>query len=325
MLLVRIVAPVDTAPKVLAYLEGLPEVTDLVHLPGAGRRPPGDLIQCTLAVSSGSPVVTALAELGVTAHGSITLDRLDAAVSAASDRAGAAAEGATADAVVWEEVEDRVATMAELSVAFLTYMMVATVIAVVGILTDSLVLIVGAMVVGPEFGPLAALCVGLVQRKPSLARQGLTSLALGFAAAIAAAIVAAWAFRATGLAPADLTASMHPDTLFISRPDSFAVIIAAAAGVAGMLSLTTASSGTLIGVLISVTTIPAAANAGVAVAYGAGAEVRGAAVQLALNLAVMVIAGLATLAVQRAAFTRRVSRALDRVARLTAGRGYRRR
>jgi uncharacterized hydrophobic protein (TIGR00271 family) len=109
-------------------------------------------------------------------------------------------------------------------------MMVATVIAVVGILTDSLVLIVGAMVVGPEFGPLAALCVGLVQRKPSLARQGLTSLALGFAAAIAAAIVAAWAFRATGLAPADLTASMHPDTLFISRPDSFAVIIAAAAG-----------------------------------------------------------------------------------------------
>jgi uncharacterized hydrophobic protein (TIGR00271 family) len=91
--------------------------------------------------------------------------------------------------VVWEEVEDRVATMAELSVAFLTYMMVATVIAVVGILTDSLVLIVGAMVVGPEFGPLAALCVGLVQRKPSLARQGLTSLALGFAAAIAAAIV----------------------------------------------------------------------------------------------------------------------------------------
>jgi hypothetical protein len=74
-----------------------------------------------------------------------------------------------------------------------------------------------------------------------------------------------------------------------------------------------------------VTTIPAAANAGVAVAYGAGAEVRGAAVQLALNLAVMVIAGLATLAVQRAAFTRRVSHALDRVARLTAGRGYRRR
>jgi hypothetical protein len=85
-----------------------------------------------------------------------------------------------------------------------------------------------------------------------------------------------WAFRATGLAPADLTASMHPDTLFISRPDSFAVIIAAAAGVAGMLSLTTASSGTLIGVLISVTTIPAAANAGVAVAYGAGRRGRGA-------------------------------------------------
>ncbi len=325
MLLMRIVAPTDTAPAVLSYLDGMAEVTDLIHLPGAARRPAGDLIQCTLAVSSASAVVTALAGLGVTAHGSITLDRLDAAVSEASDRAGAAAIGASADAVVWEEVEDRTAAMAELSIAFLTYMMVAAVIASVGILTDSIVLIVGAMVVGPEFGPLAALCVGLIQRRPALVRQALVSLTVGFAAAFAAGLVTTWAVRTAGIAPADLASSMHPETLFISRPDSYAVIIAAAAGVAGMLSLTTAASGTLIGVLISVTTIPAAANAAVATAYGSGHELAGSAAQLGLNLAVMVIAGLLTLRVQRAAFTRRVGGALERLARLGAGRGQRRR
>jgi len=325
MLLLRVVAPTDTAAAVLAYLEGLPEVTDLVHLPGAGRRPPGDRIECTVAVSSASAVVAALDALGVAARGSITLDRLDAAVSEASDRAGAAAVGASADAVVWEEVEDRTAAMAELSIAFLTYMMVAAVIAVVGILTDSVVLIVGAMVVGPEFGPLAALCVGLIQRKPALTRQALISLTIGFAAAFAAGLAATWAFRATGVAPADLTSSMHPATLFISRPDSYAVVIAAAAGVAGMLSLTTASSGTLIGVLISVTTIPAAANAAVAAAYGATGELGGSVAQLGVNLAVMVLAGLVTLRVQRAAFTRRLGGVLERVCRLGAGRAHRRR
>ena len=325
MLLLRVVAPTDTAAAVLAYLEGLPEVTDLVHLPGAGRRPPGDRIECTVAVSSASAVVAALDALGVAARGSITLDRLDAAVSEASDRAGDAAVGASADAVVWEEVEDRTAAMAELSIAFLTYMMVAAVIAVVGILTDSVVLIVGAMVVGPEFGPLAALCVGLIQRKPALTRQALISLTIGFAAAFAAGLAATWAFRATGVAPADLTSSMHPATLFISRPDSYAVVIAAAAGVAGMLSLTTASSGTLIGVLISVTTIPAAANAAVAAAYGDSGELGGSAAQLGINLAVMVLAGLLTLRVQRAAFTRRLGGVLERVSRLGAGRAHRRR
>jgi hypothetical protein len=112
---------------------------------------------------------------------------------------------------------------------------------------------------------------------------------------------------------------MHPATLFISRPDSYAVVIAAAAGVAGMLSLTTASSGTLIGVLISVTTIPAAANAAVAAAYGATGELGGSAAQLGINLAVMVVAGLLTLRVQRAAFTRRLGGALERLGLLGAG------
>ena len=49
-------------------------------------------------------------------------------------------------------------------------MILATLIAAVGIVTDSIILIIGAMIVGPEFGPLAGLCVALVQRRRALAR-----------------------------------------------------------------------------------------------------------------------------------------------------------
>ena len=78
-------------------------------------------------------------------------------------------------------------------------------------------------------------------------------------------------------------ASVAPDqyvtdrilTSFISRPDAFAVVVAVLAGVVGMLSLTEGRSGALIGVLVSVTTIPAIGNIGAAAAYGSGTTPEG--------------------------------------------------
>ena len=79
------------------------------------------------------------------------------------------------------------------------------------------------------------------------------------------------------------------------------------------------------GVLISVATIPAAGNMGVAAAYGHWEELAGASAQLAINLSMIVIAGLATLVIQRAVYERhrepRRARAASR--RLTARRGDR--
>jgi uncharacterized membrane protein len=50
-------------------------------------------------------------------------------------------------------------------VTYLTFMVVAMLIASIGVLLDQPILIVGAMVVGPEFGPLVALCVSIVARR----------------------------------------------------------------------------------------------------------------------------------------------------------------
>jgi len=52
-------------------------------------------------------------------------------------------------------------------------------------------------------------------------------------------------------------------------------------------------------VLISVTTVPAAANVAVAVAYGVSEEATGSALQLLINVAAIVAAGVLTLLVQR--------------------------
>lgn len=62
----------------------------------------------------------------------------------------------------------------------------------------------------------------------------------------------------------------RPLTDFIWRPDALSWVVGFLGGVAGILSLASAKAGTLVGVLISVTTVPAAANVAVALAYGVG-------------------------------------------------------
>ena len=66
-----------------------------------------------------------------------------------------------------------------------------------------------------------------------------------------------------------------------------------------MLSLSTAKSGALIGVLISVTTIPAAANVGVSAAYRDWSAMGGSAAQLGINLGSIIVSGTAVLDLQR--------------------------
>jgi uncharacterized hydrophobic protein (TIGR00271 family) len=301
----RIVAPPGLVRPALDLLTDSDSVVNVVHLPGASRKPRGDLVLCDVAREDASVVLDDLRGLGLGEQGSIAVEEVDTSISEVARSAERAAAGSPADAVVWEEVEARTSESADLSFSFVAFMVLATLIAAAGIMTDSQILIIGAMVVGPEFGPLAGFSVAVVQRRLNLARRSLAALAVGFPLAIAGSLTMTLVLRGLGPAPETLTAAGHPATLFISNPNTFSVIVAILAGIAGVLSLTTAKSGALMGVLISVTTIPAAANVGVAAAYGDWGEFGGALAQLGINLTSITLAGIATLSLQRAVYRRR--------------------
>jgi uncharacterized hydrophobic protein (TIGR00271 family) len=319
MVHLRIVVPSYQAGHALDLLENTDSVSNLIYLERAARKPEGDVILCDVAREDASVVISDLKELRVDVEGSIALENIDSQISVAAKRAEEAAEGAVGDAVVWEEVESRTSENVEMSASFLAFMALACLIASVGIFLDSPILIIGAMVVGPEFGPIAGLCVALVQRRHDVARRSLVALAIGFPVGITAAFLFALFVRAVELTPEDFTATVHPLTDFIADPDWFSFIVAYFAGTAGVLSLTNAKSGALVGVLISVTTIPAAANIGVASAFAEWGEWRGAMAQLAVNLAAIFLAGLVTLFVQRRLYVKRRRRHLDHAAREAAG------
>jgi uncharacterized hydrophobic protein (TIGR00271 family) len=223
------------------------------------------------------------------------------------------------DAVVWEEVESRTSETTELSGSFIAFMVLACLIAAVGIYLDTPILIIGAMVVGPEFGPIAGLSVALVQRRRELAFRSALALIVGFPLGIGAAWACTLVFRWTGVIPDAFDLDAHALSEVISRPDFLSFFVAFCAGVAGILSLTAAKSGALIGVLISVTTIPAAANIGVALAYDDGSSWHGSLAQLGINLGALLLAGAVTLTIQKALYRRRRADHLRDPARALAG------
>jgi uncharacterized hydrophobic protein (TIGR00271 family) len=309
----RIVAPPDRSARALELLRRHESVCNVVFLKGVALNPEGDVILADLAREDASVVISDLKE------GSIALEDIDAYLSEFADIAVEKAKGAPSDAVVWEEVEARTSENTELSFSFLAFMVLAGPIAGVGIYLDSPILVVGAMVVGPEFGPIAGFCVAATTKRLDVAARSFWALAIGFPAAITAVWLATLLFKATGVTPDTFSEADHGLSSSIANPDFLAFFVAVCAGAAGILSLTTAKSGALIGVLISVTTIPAAANVGVAAAYGDWDSWRGSLGQLTVNLAGILMAGTLCLWLQRTLYMRRRRKHLTDPMRRAAG------
>ena len=319
MVHLRIVVPSYQSEHALDLLNATPSVCNLVYLERVAQRPEGDVILCDVAREDASIVISDLRELNIDKEGSISMEVIDSQISSAAAAAVKAAEGLPTDAVIWEEVESRTSENVELSASFLIFMVLAMLIAMVGILTDQLILIIGAMIVGPEFGPIAGICVAAVEKRRDLFKRSFSALAIGFPLGITATFLAVLLLDAVGLVPSDFTQVGHPFTHFISSPDQWSFIVAYLAGTAGVLSLTSAKSGALIGVLISVTTIPAASNIGVAAALGDWSEWLGALEQLSLNLSAIMLAGVGTLFIQRRIYLRRRVAHLHDEARVAGG------
>jgi len=300
----RVVCSPDRSEDVVELLRADAGTTDVARLPGAALEPPGDIVEADVAREAADGLLGSLADLHLGDRSTITLSALDSALGPELERARKRAPGDGDDAVVWDQLAEQTAQQSELSASFLLLLVIATLIASVGLLIDSQVLIVGAMVLGPEFGPLAAIAVGLVRRRGARSLAGARALAVGFPVAIAVTAAGVWLLDLAGVVPAGYLAGQRPLTSFVSSPDVFSVVVALLAGTAGTVSLTASKSSTLVGVFISVTTVPAAAEIGTALVTGQPHLAAGAAVQLAVNLVCIVVAATSTLALQRAVWHR---------------------
>lgn len=305
MLHVRVISPVRVTGRLVDSLTADEGVVNLVLLPGAAARPAGDAVQFDVMPASANFVLQQLRDLGLDRDSSVDVETVDSTIAddtALADRAGIDRRRRFYHgerAPVWELVQSRISEGAEYAPSFFALLAFAGLIGACGILTNSQILIVGAMVVGPEYSAIIAVALGIDRRDSTSIGRGLGVLVLGFLLAIAVTLLFALCIKWSGKTPRPYLAGLRPVSDLINSPNVFSVVVAVVAGIVGVVSMTLAKSGALIGVFISITTIPAAADVGVSLAYGSWSEARGSAVQLLLNVGLLIIVGTLALRGQR--------------------------
>lgn len=314
---VRLASPPGLTEQLVGVLSAQSGVFDVVVLPRAVRRGSGATGQPRAAQASDGQLDAVLfdvqnrsanAVLGQLRafrdeHGSsIAIVDVDAIIGEHPEQAGRAARFGFVQrdaAPVWDVVEARIRASAVYAPSFFVLLAMAALIAAVGILTNSQILIVGAMVIGPEYNAIMGVALGIDRRDWRPVARGALALFFGFAAAILLTLAFGAAIRWSGNTPRPYAAGVRPVADFISSPNLYSVIVAVLAGIVGVVSLTESRASAVIGVFISITTIPAAAGMGLSFAYADWSRAAGSAVQLLLNVAVLIVMGVLVLRLQR--------------------------
>jgi uncharacterized hydrophobic protein (TIGR00271 family) len=288
MLELRVYVPSVQAAAVGDLVAGAPGISHVRLFEGAAE----SLLTAELESRHGDDVIERLTGAGVPADAIRLIRETVIPVSLARPATGADTS------LIWADLIAEARTTSRPAVRYLVLMAVAGVIAAFGVLQASGILIVGAMAVSPDLLPVAGICVGLVARRPRLFARSLGTLAIGLLTSGVVAFLLTAFLEGIGW-----LGSTEPSGTFLGTlisVDLSSVIIAAAAGIAAMLSFETRAQSA-VGVAISVTTIPAVSYFGVALAVGHVSGAGAALAVLGVNVVFLVCGGAFTLAVQRLA------------------------
>lgn len=302
MLRVRLVSPPGSTERLVERLSGEPGICNLVVMPAAARRPAGDALQFDLLNSFANQVLPELRALPLVERGSVLVEQVESvgAASAAEEDGGKGARVRHGEIVpVWEVVEAKIRAGGMYPPSFFILLVIAGLIGACGILTNSQILVVAAMVVGPEYSAIMATALGFTKKDRRAVRGGLLALLCGFALAVVATLFFGLLIRGLGHTPHLYAEGVRPVSDLINSPNLFSVVVAVLAGLVGVVSLAQSRANALIGVFISVTTIPAAADMGLSAAYASRPEALGSALQLLLNVAVLITVGASGLWLQK--------------------------
>ncbi|MFW5917123.1 MAG: TIGR00341 family protein [Halorubrum sp.] len=188
------------------------------------------------------------------------------------------------DRISREELQAKAEGLASGLGTYVLMTVISAVIATAGLLLDSPATVVGSMVIAPLIGPAMSAAIGTVVDDEDMFRRGVRMQVLGVGVAIAAATLFAFALRTLALVPPGIDPLELAEVSERLAPNVLVLLVALGAGVAGIVSLMTGVSATLVGVMIAVALIPPAAAVGIGLAFRIPRLVLGAGVIVAVNV-----------------------------------------
>jgi uncharacterized hydrophobic protein (TIGR00271 family) len=284
-------------PAFAALLRGMDGVRRVVRQPDESMDAGQTVFFADVEPAAADRLVEEIAGMGISVD-----DYLLTRVEVVAPQRGGLS-GRNVDGFAWVEVMGQARANSRPLARYLALINVAAVIAAIGVIVSSGILIVGAMAVSPDLLPICATCVGIVAGRRTLAARAFATLIIGMVAVVVTATVLTALLSWTGILPDDFQVE-HSSLHTLVHLDYSTALVAAAAGIAAMLSFESGAAQA-VGVAISVTTIPASAYLGVAAAVGEMERAAGALLVLGINVAMLLAGGCTALLVQRRVQPRR--------------------
>lgn len=182
-----------------------------------------------------------------------------------------------------EELYVQVSSGAKLDRDFIVLVVLSTIVAAIGLVSDGVAAVIGAMVIAPLLGPILGFAMGAALGDLALLRRGILTLLAGISIALAVSLVLTL-FMAPNWESRELMSRAEV------RLDGLA--LAMAAGGAAALSMTRGASSALVGVMVAAALLPPGAAVGLFAGYGEGNLALRAALLLCLNVAALILSAL---------------------------------
>ncbi len=188
-----------------------------------------------------------------------------------------------ATAEEFKELYSALRENARISQAYLTLMVLATILATLGLFADSAPVIIGAMILAPLMAPIISLAMAVVRQDSGLLAASLKTLGLGMLLALGCAVVMTWLIPLRSIT-GEIAARLSPTLLDLG--------VALISGVAGAYAHAREEvARSLAGVAIAVALVPPLAVSGIGLGWGDWLIFQNSFVLFLTNLFGIVLAG----------------------------------
>jgi len=188
-----------------------------------------------------------------------------------------------------EELYTEISDNIKFNRVFIAMVILSTIVAAIGLTRDNVAVVIGAMVIAPLLGPNVGLSFATALGDFEFGKSALKTNLSGFVIALILSMAIGYIWGV------DLNNNEISTRTYVSFSD---IILALAAGTAGVLALSSGVSTALIGVMVAVALLPPLVAVGLLLGSGNYLQAYGAFLLLATNLICVNFAGVMTFVFQ---------------------------
>ena len=289
----------DQCRLLLERLHDYPGVARIMLQPGASKVPEGDVLMIEAANQASSEILNILADLDLLHSGAVSISEPNATIPAKASRTIDEED----NEAVWEEMGTMMRQDTNPAFNYLALMALAGAVAAFGIVSDTIHIVVGAMLIAPGFEPLLRIVFGVMGDRHSVT-AGLRANAYGYLVlAVSAAVVTPLALYVNSMGADQLAASYWAN--YWSEIKASGIATSLLAGIAGGVIVSSRMKVLGTGVMVALALIPSMALIGMGLTAGLYDLALGAAARWLVEVACVILGGGSIIALKRKLLHRR--------------------